>query len=436
MFFSLVAMATDLSLSSFGTVGYAQSDQVFNYERFINDTGTLKRDTVFGIQADLKFTNWFGATFQAKVAPSLNSDSAWDSSISWAFLSVRPSNDWLIRLGKHRLPLFLYSEIVDVQAAYDFANLPQEIYVLVPMQDYNGVSVSKTWNPEVGEVSLDVFGGSSEHYVRTYMSNTVPDSEIPPIGPNFMHSNLTTKGITLKLQRDNDIYRATVISSTATFTGPPLPTSYALLTAQQAQQIAQQQGLPFPYVVFGGSAYYPENRVSERDVMGYALGAEIHLPQAFKLVGEIGRREFQNMQTGYTTNSGYLALLRDMGKWTPYVSYSGIQSGSSILDLHQTLLNNGITVTGPAAALATETLQKGMVTSAYQRALADILMAHDQHTIALGSSYRLWPNQKIKFEWARTFVGSSPGAFVDVPSGADVSGKSIDVLSLSFSFAF
>ena len=85
-------------LSGFGTLGYAKSNQSYNFERFVNDGGTIQRDSVVGVQADAKFTDSIGATIQGKLAPSLKSDSSWDGTLSWAFLSWRPANDLLIRL--------------------------------------------------------------------------------------------------------------------------------------------------------------------------------------------------------------------------------------------------------------------------------------------------------------------------------------------------
>jgi opacity protein-like surface antigen len=49
------AQAVDLAWSGFGTLGYAQSDQPVNYQRFIDEKGTFKRDSVLGAQVDARF---------------------------------------------------------------------------------------------------------------------------------------------------------------------------------------------------------------------------------------------------------------------------------------------------------------------------------------------------------------------------------------------
>ncbi len=48
------AQAVDLAWSGFGTLGYAQSDQPVNYQRFIDEKGTFKRDSVLGAQVDAR----------------------------------------------------------------------------------------------------------------------------------------------------------------------------------------------------------------------------------------------------------------------------------------------------------------------------------------------------------------------------------------------
>lgn len=120
----LTASAVDLTWSGFATLGYAQSDQPYKYQRFIDDQGSFNRDSIFGAQLDLKFNQQWGATLQGKLAPSIKSDSRWDATLSWAFISWRPVDDWLIRAGKLRLPLMLNTENTDVGATFDLARLP------------------------------------------------------------------------------------------------------------------------------------------------------------------------------------------------------------------------------------------------------------------------------------------------------------------------
>ena len=76
------ALALDMTWSGFGTVGYAQSDQPVNYQRFIDEKGTFKRDSILGAQLDARFSQQWGMTVQAKAAPSDHSDRQWQASMS------------------------------------------------------------------------------------------------------------------------------------------------------------------------------------------------------------------------------------------------------------------------------------------------------------------------------------------------------------------
>src|ERR1700716_1150193 len=66
---ALPVAAVDFSVSAFGTLGYARSDQPYTYQRFINKSGTFMRDSLAGFQVDARLADKFGATAQVKVGP-------------------------------------------------------------------------------------------------------------------------------------------------------------------------------------------------------------------------------------------------------------------------------------------------------------------------------------------------------------------------------
>ena len=426
---SIAASAVETSLSGFGTLGYAQSNQSYNYERFVNNNGTVKRDSILGVQADIKFTDEIGATVQGKFAPSLSSDSGWASTLSWAFASWRPANDWLVRMGKQRVGVYLYSESQDVGETYDFAHLPTEMYSISPSTDYVGASVSKTWNPSVGEVTLDAYSGTISTYWRIYQRDDIqiPASSMQP-GANFKNISVNSSGFALTWLQDENKYRASVQTQT-TAIDPSSPAYYSQLTGSQIN--VNLTGAT------SGTAYsvLPQALIGSVNSVVFTLGTEIHLPQDFRLIGEYGRRQVTNGLSGIDTHGGYLALLKDVDAWTPYVSYAQIQSRSDALSLYQAMNSNaGLTdltggFGGAALTGAVNTI------NASQRVLADGLLVYDQNTIALGTSYRINPTQKLKAEWARTHVGVA-SSFVDAPSGGNVSNQNIDVLSFSYNFVF
>lgn len=76
------------------------------------------------------------------------------------------------------------------------------------------------------------------------------------------------------------------------------------------------------------------------------------------------------------------------------------------------------------------------VINASQRRFADSIPFYDQHSLAIGSSYALTPHSKLKAEWLHTRV-SKGSSMIDSPSaGPAVSNTGIDVLSISYNFAY
>lgn len=427
---SITAGAVETSLSGFGTLGYAKSNQSYNFERFINHNGTAARDSIAGVQADIKFTESVGATIQGKFAPSLKSDAAWDATLSWAFLSWRPANDSLIRLGKQRVPLYLYSESQDVGVTHDFARLPSEMYSISPSTDYVGASLSKTWNPNLGELTLDGYAGNIATDWRVYQRDNVPLPPPAQPGASFKHISVDSGGLVLTLLRDEDKYRAGIHKQTTAID----PYSPAYLSLEPATYF----GLPAGAVT--GSAYtvLPQAQITSVDSQVYTLSAEIHLPQDFRVIGEYGRRKITNGVSGIDTNGGYFALLKNVDAWTPYASYALIKSRADLLSQYQAVNGNtnGLNVVVPPATPGYAQLVGAAAgINASQRVLADGSLPYDQYTIALGTSYRLTPKQKVKVEWARTHVGVA-SSFVDAPANGNVSNQNIDVLSFSYNVVF
>jgi len=83
------------NFSGFGTLGYTISDQPFKYLQYIDDQGTFARDSLLAGQLDIKFDPKLSATIQAKIAANESQETGLDADITWAFLSYRPTNDWL-----------------------------------------------------------------------------------------------------------------------------------------------------------------------------------------------------------------------------------------------------------------------------------------------------------------------------------------------------
>lgn len=398
------AHAVDLSASGFGTLGYAVSDQPYNYQRFIDEGGTFKRDTVLGGQLDAKFSAEWSATVQAKVAPSLNNDEDWSLTASWAFVSWRPGNDWLLRLGKQRVPMYLNSENMDVGQTYDFARLPFEMYGISPSNDFKGLYVSRTWMPELGETTLDVFHGEADLKARAHLRDA---------GAIFMPVCTTITGAVLTLKQDSSTWRVGLHHTvTRRRDGQDFPSHYPLSALAPLYRV--DNAMP-------GSEPVGYTSSIVNDVI--TLGGDIEMAPNWRLVSELARNIQMRTENGANTAGGYVAVLHKMGALTPYVSYARLRSmGVSVQNADNL---NAAQIPGDPYGL-----------NYTQRAASDAIMVYDQDTLALGASYALTAQSKLKAEWARTRIGNR-SATVDSPPGEEVVRRQrINVLSLNYSFVF
>jgi hypothetical protein len=409
------ALAFDFSFSGFGTLGYARSNQPFTYQRFIDENGTFRRDTVGGVQGDVRFGEQWGATVQLKLAPAADRDGAYEATASWAFVSYRPSNEWLIRVGKQRIPLYLHSQNLDVGATYDLARLPTEVYSIVPSNDFVGASVNRTWSIGGGELALDGYAGKSTNWERIWFREGLP----PVVGPGatFLKEDFTGQGLVLTWRGDEDIYR--VGAHRANFRladGRPVGTGYPFVPlAPDFGYYQVDNAFPGPGVP----------QVDAQRAFAYTLGADVGVGRGFRVIGEFAHTVVPGSLGGPAGDRYYVALSRRTGAWTPYVSYAAMRSIGEERRLRDSVNANRVPPFVPGAD----------VLNASQRYGADFLFVYDQRSLALGTSYSFSATSKLKAEIMRTHVGQV-SVLVDAPPGSDIRDRDIDVLSVSYNVVF
>jgi hypothetical protein len=407
-------MAQDISVSGYGTIGYSRSDQSFTYQRFIDNNGTLWRDSIAGLQADAKFANGLGATLQVKVAPARDSDNQYEPSVAWAFLSYRPTNDWLFRIGKQRLPLYLYSETVDVGVTYDFARLPPEMYSLSPINDFTAVSFSKVWETPNGDLTLDgIWGQSRNSPFRFWVRDNIPP--IQQSGAVFMNEDFKGGGLAISFKRHDDIYRVSAFRVRVKFS-EPFPTTYPFVSLMPNIGYYQvDNSMPGPGVPMTSSVM----------ATVVSIGASVGLGSGFRVIGELAETHAPSSDIMTKGARGYASIQKGFDNWTPYLTYAFLRSAASTRNLYNNVNYNTVPEFIPASAQI----------NASQRAGADFVPADDQYSWMLGTSYAFSATSKLKAEYMRTHVRDMSSA-VDAPSGANIKNQNISVVSVSYNFVF
>ncbi|MEO8857921.1 MAG: hypothetical protein ABI343_13135 [Burkholderiaceae bacterium] len=408
--------AADFSLSGFGTLGYARSDRSYAYQRFIDDKGTLRRDSVAGLQLDAKLTDQIGATVQVKAAPDTNNDARYEASVSWAFVSWRPTDDLLLRAGKQRLPLYLHSQNYDVGVTYDFARLPTEMYSISPSNDFTGVSASKSWDVDGNELVLDSYFGRSEADVRFWLRDGSPPSFTPDAF--FRRIQISGGGAVISYKTKFDTYRAGFGRVTVRESHSPssYPVTYPFVS------------LAPNYGYFQVDPALPGPGIPSIESYGYkvfTLGADVAIGNGFRITSEYARSLVSKTNFSTQSSRGYVSLLRRIDQWTPYVAYAFLHSEKGVLDLRDAVNSNVVPNFVPGAARI----------NASQRAGADSFLVFDQSSWALGASYSISATSSLKAEVMRTHIGRV-SSLVDAPPGSNIRNQHINVLSVSYSFVF
>ena len=410
------AQAVDATWSGFATLGYTESNSDYTYQRFIDRDGTLKRDSLLAGQVDLRLAPQWSATLQVRAAPADNHDDRWRAEASWAFVAWRPDNDWLVRAGKLRVPLYLYSESLDVGVSHDMVRLPHEIYSISPSNEFTGLFLTRGLTVGTHDVSVDAYAGKSDTQTRLWARDGLP----PLVSPGSFLSSIRVKvaGLVLTARESDVTWRL------------------GLHAANVRRADGSRLAVRFPRVDLApGVGYWQvDNSIpgpgvpsvaSVRNVL-LSAGVDWQIGGGWRVSGELASIRQFDTELGSESVAGYVALFKRIGDFTPYTSLARQKSSAETLRWAKRLLTPGLPAQVPGAAQI----------NAMQRLAGENGYAYDQDSIALGVSWALSPAAKLKAEWMRTRVGAVSYHF-DTPAGRPgTSGLRVNSLAVNFSVAF
>ncbi|MDR8526133.1 porin [Shewanella fidelis] len=143
-----IELTDNIQLSGFGSTAISKTDNrtpLFISREIIDET-CYDCDTVFGLQLDIDVVE--GLTASGQVVKRTQ-DKWSDPELEWAYLAYE-YNDFEIKAGRLRLPLFLASEYYYVGQAYPWARPPQEVYdSILGFTSYDGLSMA--WHYELSD---------------------------------------------------------------------------------------------------------------------------------------------------------------------------------------------------------------------------------------------------------------------------------------------
>lgn len=185
-----------------------------------NDAGYNGSDTSADFSQDSKLG--FQGTFkisddtQAVLQLMMRGEYDWEVEAEWAYLSHKFDNGVRVRGGKLRVPLFMYSDYLDVGYAQPFARPPEEVYATIPFSSYTGAGISYDVEYDESTLSMQAFGGESD----------VKDTNVEL--SNLMGANLswtdevwTLRGVYATAILDGDITRSSRVPVAVPPNTPP-----------------------------------------------------------------------------------------------------------------------------------------------------------------------------------------------------------------------
>lgn len=154
------AAGTSTEISGFLTAGAAYSDNETAYLRggITDEQPNYKQDTVLGIQIDSSIDSLtrISAQFIASNKESTN----FDTNAEWLYVARNIGNYTTFRLGRLRLPAFMFSQQLFVGASYLWLRPPQEVYnQLVSLTNFTGGDITFTIDNNLGTTSLQMYTG-------------------------------------------------------------------------------------------------------------------------------------------------------------------------------------------------------------------------------------------------------------------------------------
>ena len=160
----LYAANTDVQFSGFASLVYARSVHA-DTEGLLNnmsDAGEYRDYNIIGLRMNADLYDKVSFTAQMVSYGSENYDPEFD----WIFASFELTDELRLDIGKTRIPMYYYSDFIDVGYAYQWIKPPSTVYVAGRsfFQSVEGLKLSYITTMDEWESELLGFGGKTEQH--------------------------------------------------------------------------------------------------------------------------------------------------------------------------------------------------------------------------------------------------------------------------------
>ena len=152
-------------INGFGTVGVTHLGGVDDGRSYgisgqTNDSWRGDQLSKFGAQLTYGVTDTVGLTLQT-TAKAYGDE--WKANLEWAYLSWQSTDNLMMRFGRLRTPVYMYSESIDVGFSYPWLRLPDEVYSQVQLSNYEGADIVYNLPLSFATLSFQLAGGIAKN---------------------------------------------------------------------------------------------------------------------------------------------------------------------------------------------------------------------------------------------------------------------------------
>lgn len=135
---AMTAQAGEFQFSGFGSfiAGMRDHETPTQYAGYTHTDFAFEPDSLIGIQASVQATDKATVTVQLVSRGS----EEWSTEVDWAYVQYAVTDELSWRLGRIRVPFYLYSDYLSVGYAYPWITPPNEVYN-IPFSNVNGGDV-------------------------------------------------------------------------------------------------------------------------------------------------------------------------------------------------------------------------------------------------------------------------------------------------------
>ncbi|WED22458.1 OprO/OprP family phosphate-selective porin [Vibrio sp. JC009] len=261
-------------------VGYAGTESSYEFESL----------SLLGLQAE------FAAGEETSVITQLiaRGSDDFDPEFEWAYIRHTFDNYVTARAGKLRVPLYMYSDYLDVGYSQPWVRPPEEVYGTVPFNAYLGVDLAYDVEFDDSTLSLQAFGGRAEE-------SGIEFDSVYGASASWSYEEWLLRGVY----------------------------GYTEITVSDSSN-------PVGSVIEDGS---------KSNFYGLGLSYD---DGELLFVSELTRVKVDGQYSD--TDSGYATLGYRFGQWMPYISYARMETTDNEERVGETVSVNGITI--PTSLLA------------------------------------------------------------------------------------